>query len=213
MKRKQSYATYRKWKPMKTSTSPRLSLNKHFPAVSKRKTTEEWLEEVKEKQGIRFRYFLTLSFNKAQTSLIDQYLDNRHIKNVILAFFYPNRRPKDRIRLWFFCERHATGDLHLHILMEGIHCLEWLKKNNRKITIRKNTLHDIVCRDFSMEEVMIEALTHHLQGFIKRLGTGKQGVDMRRVGDIQKRIQYVNKSLNTLDFDKWEHIDFQNSDL
>jgi len=36
---------------------------------------------------------------------------------------------------------------------------------------------------------------------------------MRRVGDIQKRIQYVNKSLNTLDFDKWEHIDFQNSDL
>jgi len=198
---------------MKTTPSTRLPLNRCLSAVSKRKTTQEWLEEVKEKQGIRFRYFLTLSFNKAQTSLINQYLDNRHIKNVILDFFYPNRKPSNRIRLWFFCERHATGDLHLHILMEGIHCLEWLKKNNRKITIRKNTLHDIVCRDFSMEEVMIEALTHHLQGFIKRLGTGKQGVDMRRVGDIQKRIQYVNKSLNTLDFDKWEHIDFQNSDL
>ena len=72
---------------------------------------------------------------------------------------------------------------------------------------------DIVCRDFSLEDVMIEALTHHLQSYILRLGKGSQGVDMRSIGDIEKRIQYVNKSLDSLDFDKWEHIDYQNSDL
>ena len=39
---------------------------------------------------------------------------------------------------------------------------------------------DIVCRDFSMDDVITEALTNHLQTYIKRLGKGKQAVDMRR---------------------------------
>ena len=198
---------------MKTTASPCPALKQHPTAASKRKTTEEWLEEVIEKQGLRFRYFLTLSFYKGQTSLINQYLDNRHIKNVILGFFYPNKRPKDRIRLWFFVEKHTTECLHLHILLEGVNGLDWLQKNNRKITIRKTTLLDILCRDFSMEEVMIEALTHHLQSYIRRLGKGDQSVDMKSIGDIKKRVQYVNKSLSSLDFNKWEHIDFRNSDL
>ena len=72
---------------------------------------------------------------------------------------------------------------------------------------------DIVCRDFSMEDVITEALTNHLQSYIKRLGKGKQSVDMRRIGNIQQRVQYVNKSLHSLDFNNWEHIDFINSDL
>lgn len=132
---------------------------------------------------------------------------------MILDFFYPNKKPNNRIRLWFFVERHSSGYLHVHILMEGVSGLEWLSKNNRKVTIRKSTLMDIVCRDFSIEDVMIEALTHQLQSYILRLGKGSQGVDMRSIGDIEKQIQYVNKSLDSLDFDKWEHIDYQNSDL
>lgn len=196
-----------------TLASHRHPLKKSSPALCKRKTTVEWLEEVIEEQNLKFRYFLTLSFNKAQSSTINQYLDNRHIKKVLIDFFYPNKKPKNRIRFWFFVERHQSGYLHLHILMEGINGIAWLEKNNRKITIRKSTLMDIVCRDFSMEDIITEALTNHLQSYIKRLGRGKQSVDMRRIGNIQQRVQYVNKSLNSLDFNNWEHIDFINSDL
>ena len=97
--------------------------------------------------------------------------------------------------------------------MEGMDGITWLEKNNRRITIRKSTLLDIVSRDFSMDDVITEALTNHLQAYIKRLGRGKQSVDFRSIGNVQQRVQYVNKSLNSLDFNNWEHIDFQNSDL
>ena len=36
---------------------------------------------------------------------------------------------------------------------------------------------------------------------------------IRDFGEIKKRIHYVNKSLSSVEFDKWEHIDFENSDL
>ena len=197
---------------MELLPSPRHTLRNKI-ICSKRKTTEEWLENVIERKRMRFRYFITLSFNKAQTSEISQYLDNRHIKNVILSFFYPNRKPENRIRMWFFVEKHLSGYLHLHILTEGIDALTWLRKNNRKITIHKKTLFDIIARDYSMDDVITEALTNHLQSYIRRLGKGSQGVDMRKVGNIQQRVHYVNKSLSSIDFDKWQHIDFQNSDL
>ena len=115
--------------------------------------------------------------------------------------------------MWFFVEKHLSGYLHLHILTEGIDALTWLRKNNRKITVHKKTLFDIIARDYSMDDVITEALTNHLQSYIRRLGKGSQGVDMRKVGNIQQRVHYVNKSLSSIDFDKWQHIDFQNSDL
>ena len=180
---------------------------------NKRVATEDWLEEVIKTQNLKFRYFITLSFNKAQTDAINQYLDNEHIKKVILDFFYPNKKPDNRIRIWFFIERHKSGFLHLHLLMEGMNGLEWLSQRNRQISIRKSTLLNIIARDFSMDDVFTEALTNHLQRYIRRLGTGRQSVDMRGTGNIRRRVQYVNKSLSSIDFDKWEHIDFQNSDL
>lgn len=183
-------------------------------SVSRSQTTEEWLQDKIDTNDIRFRYFITLSFNKAQTQVINQYLDNRHIKRVILDFFYPNgKKPSNRVRVWFFVERHITGHLHLHLLLEGVDGLKWISSNNRKITISKETLFNIVARDFCMDDVITEALTNHLKTHIRRLGKGKQSVDMRGFGDIKKRVHYVNKSLNTYDFNNWEHIDFENSDL
>ena len=38
-------------------------------------------------------------------------------------------------------------------------------------------------------------------------------VIIRDFGEIKKRVHYVNKSLSSVEFDKWEHIDFSNSDL
>ena len=178
-----------------------------------REVTEEWLEEVISSKNLKFRYFITLSFSKAQTSLISQYLDNRHIKKVILDFFYPNKKPSNKVRVWFFVERHLTGCLHLHLLMEGIDGLSWMTENNRKVSLSKTTLYNIVSRDFSMDDVITEALTNHLKTYVKRLGTGKQSVDIRSIGNIRQRVQYVNKSLSSLGFNQWEHIDFQNSDL
>ena len=191
----------------------RRHLKREHIASEKRKTTEEWLEEIIDIKKLQFRYFITLSFNRAQTSIISQYLENRHIKNVLLDFFYPHKKPENRTRVWFFCEKHLSGHYHLHLLLEGIDGLSWLLKNNRKVTLSKKTLFDIVARDFSMDDVITEALTNHLQEHIKRLGKGKQSVDMRGIGNIQKRVQYVNKSLDSIDFNRWEHIDFQNSDL
>ena len=198
---------------MEILSSPCHLIKPRHAASLRRETTEEWLQEIIDRTRLKFRYFITLSFNRAQTSEISQYLDNHHIKKVILDFFYPNRKPENRIRMWFFVEKHLSGCLHLHILMEGMDALTWLRKNNRRISLSKRTLFNIIARDYSMDDVITEALTNHLQSYVRRLGTGKQSVDMRRVGNIQKRVHYVNKSLSSLDFDRWEHIDFQNSDL
>lgn len=181
--------------------------------IKNREVTEEWLQYKIDAEDLKFRYFITLSFNKAQKSSVSQYLENHHIKKVILDFFYPNRKPTDRIKLWFFIEKHKSGFLHLHILMEGMDGLTWLSKFNRKITLSKKTLYDIVANDFSMDDVITEALTNHLKTYIHRLGKGKQATDIRNVGDIKQRVQYLNKSLETLDFNAWEHIDFKNSDF
>ena len=76
---------------MGTDLSPRhlYESNKN----SKRVVTEEWLERKIETLNIKFRYFLTLSFTFQQRNVLNQYLDNQHIKKVILDFFYPNRKP------------------------------------------------------------------------------------------------------------------------
>ena len=185
----------------------------HSKSILARRKTEDWLRNVMEDKSINFRYFITLTFYKAQTNLINQYLDNKHIKKVILDFFYPNKKPNNRIRVWFFVERHQEGTLHLHLLMEGIDGLTWLMKNNRKISLSKKTLFDIVANDYSMDDVITEALTNHLQTYILRLGKSQQSVDCRSIGNIQKRVHYVNKQLGSINFDAWEHIDFENSDL
>ena len=181
--------------------------------LRKRRSTESWLRNEIENEDIKFKYFITLTFNRAQTSLINQYLDNKHIKNVILSFFYPRKKPNDRIKVWIFVERHQKGTLHLHLLMEGMDGLTWLMKNNRKIQISKRTLFDVIASDYSIDDLITEALTNHLQTHIRKLGTSKQSVDCRKIGNIQKRVHYVNKSLDSIDFDGWEHIDFENSDF
>tara|TARA_B100001113_G_scaffold274962_1_gene229547 strand:+ start:1503 stop:2108 length:606 start_codon:yes stop_codon:yes gene_type:complete len=185
----------------------------HSKSILARRKTEDWLRNVMEDKSINFRYFITLTFYKAQTNLINQYLDNKHIKKVILDFFYPNKKPNNRVRVWFFVERHQEGTLHLHLLMEGLDGLTWLMTNNRKISLSKNTLFDIVADDYSMDDVITEALTNHLQTYILRLGKSQQSVDCRSIGNIQKRVHYVNKQLGSINFDAWEHIDFENSDL
>jgi len=60
---------------------------------------------------------------------------------------------------------------------------------------------------------MRETLINHLQKNIWRCPKSNQGVDIRDFGEIKKRVHYVNKSLSSVEFDKWEHIDFSNSDL
>ena len=163
----------------------------------KRIATEEWLQGIIDKEDLRFRYFLTLSINRGQTSEINQYLDNKHIKKVILDFFYPNKKPDKRIRTWFFLERHLSGKLHLHILLESMDGLSWLLSNNRKVTLKKSTIYQILCDDISIDDLITETLTNHLQAYILKLGKGKQAVDIRKIGDIKKRVQYINKSLTT----------------
>ena len=117
---------------------------------SKRWSTEYWLRELIEEWDFRFEDFISISFHNPNQDVVDQYLDNKHIRNVILDFFYKSNRPKNKIRLWFFVERESmffrqgknqnlevikTGDLHIHILMERIDLDWWLNTKNRKLSL------------------------------------------------------------------------------
>ena len=193
--------------------SPRHFTKPQYRGLSKRKTTESWLKGLVKERGFKFRYFLTLSFYKPQRCIINQYLDNEHIKKVILDFFYTNKKPKNRIRFWLFVEKHKDGDLHLHVLMEGMDEMEWLSKRNRKISIRKTTILDVIQGKQSIGEMMLESLAHHMKRWVFRLGHGKQSFNAKDIGVVDWRIEYLNKSLDSWDFNGWEHIDVRNSDM
>ena len=71
----------------------------------------------------------------------------------------------------------------------------------------------MVAGDYVMDDVIIEALTNHLQAHIRRLGKSKQSMVSELIKNIDKRVHYLQKSLDSLNFDRWEHIDLENSDL
>ena len=104
----------------------------------RREVTEEWLERKVESLDLKFKYFITLSFNKAQRRTLNQYLQNKHIKNVIHSYFYSQGKPRNPLRVWIFLEKHKSAKLHLHILCERLNPLDWLLENNYKINNERN---------------------------------------------------------------------------
>ena len=184
-----------------------------------REITEKWLLERMNDLDINFGYFFSLSFYKQTDNPIIQYLDNHHIRKVILDYFYPHAKPKNRIRLWFFVEQHKSGKLHLHSLMEKVDWFSWFARGNRKLILHKKTLNNIIENKFDIEDVGTQALTNHLKEWINKLGRGKKSTKIKSIGEVEQRVHYLNKSLDSLslpnieNFNKWEHIDFQNSDL
>ena len=166
----------------------------NYRGLSKRKTTETWLKGLAKERGFKFRYFLTLSFYKLQRCIINQYLDNEHIKKVILTSSIRIRN-QNRIRFWLFVEKHKDGDLHLHVLMEGMDDMEWLSKRNRKISIRKSTILDLIQGRQSIGEMMLESLAHHMKRWVFRLGHGKQSFNAKDIGEVDWRIEYSTSRL------------------
>ena len=99
--------------------------------------------------------------------------------------------------------------------MEGVNGLNWLSKNNRKIILHKKTLLNVIANDYCIDDLITEGLTNHLKSWVNKLGQGKKSTKFKEIGNNYKRVNYINKSLDfhNLDFDGWEHIDYENSDL
>ena len=73
----------------------------------KRWSTERWLEEIIEKFDVQFKDFISISFHKPNKDIVDQSLLGKHIKKVILDFFYKKNKPKNMINIWIFIEREG----------------------------------------------------------------------------------------------------------
>jgi len=201
----------------------------YLSSNKERKITQDWLMRKIEEDDFNFGYFITLSFYKQTKKTINSYLDNEHIKNVILDYFYPHTKPHNRIRLWFFVEQHESGCLHTHFLMEKIDGLNWLSGRNRKMTLNKTTLFNIISNNYCLDEVIIEALTIHIKKWVRKLGLGKKSTrcvylgqkgndEFKGMNEVEYKVHYCQKSLDKndlseIDFDGWEHIDFENSDF
>ena len=123
---------------MNTLVSPRHS-NSGTNKPNKRKTTEEWLKGWLMKE-VCFRYFITLSFNKQQTSSSINILRTA-TSRVILDFFYPNRNLKPH-KTMVLCWTTSIRRIHLHILTEGMDGLTWFRTCNRKVTLGINVPQD-----------------------------------------------------------------------
>ena len=190
-----------------------LRKSKYKSINKKRIITQDWLMREVDEMNLNFGYWITLSFYSQVDDPVIQYLDNKHIRKVILDFLYPNKKPKNRIRLWFFVEQHKSKKLHLHFLMEQVDYEWWLGSRNRKIILHKNTLSKIISNEYSMNDVFTESLTNHLKEWVNKLGRGKKSTKIKPALEVNKRIHYVNKSLDNWNFDKWQHIDYENSDF
>tara|TARA_B000000557_G_scaffold158446_1_gene128442 strand:+ start:118 stop:444 length:327 start_codon:yes stop_codon:yes gene_type:complete len=97
--------------------------------------------------------------------------------------------------------------------MEQVDYEWWLGSRNRKIILHKNTLSKIISNEYSMNDVFTESLTNHLKEWVNKLGRGRKSTQIKPALNVDKRIHYVNKSLDNWNFDKWEHIDFESSDF
>ena len=84
---------------------------------------------------------------------------------------------------------------------------------NCRINGLNNNKPDLFIIDLKLNLKKNLSLNNHLKRHIKKLGNGKQATNFKKIGDFSSRIHYVNKSLLKYDFDGWEHIDIQNSDL
>ena len=181
--------------------------------------TVQFLSECIKSQDIDFKFFMTLSYYSPVYTMCDIVKEQKHIKNVILKYFY-NNIPKDRMRLWFFMERHRSHAYHSHILIEGVDDMI----RNRFFGYNSTANSNIILHTTDkMDSVILDGLERHLKKYVKRLGTGGDAVDIRDIGDIEKRLGYVNKEMRAgiqdialegwTEKGLWDHLDVQNSDM
>ena len=195
---------------------------------TERSDFDRWLNELIVQENICFEEYLTISFHRPRQFIVDQYLDNAHIRNVILDFFYKNTKPNKKIRIWFFVEREGMffsqgknpkleairdGNLHIHIFMELIDIDNWLDTKSRNITIKKKTISKLLKGEISKRELMRESLINHLKRNVWRCPNSKQGIKLIDIGEAKKRVHYQSKALSSVEFANYEHLDFENSDL
>jgi hypothetical protein len=185
--------------------------------------TVQFLKERIVEQDIQFKYFITMSYYSPVYTIGDMIKENKHVKMVMLKYFY-NNIPTNKIRIWFFIEKHASSAYHSHILMEGLDDrirMRYCERNS--ILFIPNTDNIIMNTDEDLDEEIMDGLRVHLQEKVKRLGKGSGSLDIRDAGEIDRRLGYVNKTMRSgiselalegyTDKGLWDHIDWMNSDM
>lgn len=187
--------------------------------------TVQFLKERIAECDIQFKYFITMSYYSPVYTIGDMIKENKHVKMVMLKYFY-NNIPSNRIRIWFFIEKHASSAYHSHILMEGLDDRirdRYCERNSILFIPTGSTDNIIKYTDEDLDEEIMDGLRVHLQEKVQRLGKGSGSLDIRDIGDLTKRLGYVNKEMrygiNELalegytDKGLWDHIDWMNSDM
>jgi hypothetical protein len=187
--------------------------------------TVQFLKERIAEQDIQFKYFITMSYYSPVYTIGDMIKENKHVKMVMLKYFY-NNIPNNKIRIWFFIEKHASSAYHSHILMEGLDDRirdRYCERNSILFIPTGSTDNIIKYTDEDLDEEIMDGLRVHLQKKVQRLGKGSGSLDIRDAGEIDRRLGYVNKTMRSgisefalegyTDKGLWDHIDWMNSDM
>jgi len=188
-----------------------VTVNQWSKKWQQKKTTVDYLMSIIDSQAINFNYFVTLSFKSPVRDIGMAGKNNQWIKKLIVDYFYTKtgKTKADRMKFLFINERHRDGDIHLHLFME-----RWNDRCLDRVYSRIIQHTAFSCVDDLTDNAILNGLKKHLQKNVKTLGTGSASMDIRYVGDVRKRLEYVNKSIVNGCFEgAYDHIDFINSDI
>tara|TARA_B100000287_G_scaffold424300_1_gene468729 strand:+ start:418 stop:1107 length:690 start_codon:yes stop_codon:yes gene_type:complete len=169
------------------------------------------------KYDINFKYFITISpYNYVpNTQKGRDYItaENKFLRKTIRKFY------KSNIRMWFFTESYSnvgkhSGGLHRHILIEDAPEERWKHPTNDMQNFLLKYLPEGWFNLRSSDDLnnlhKVELLKRVCR-LCRQTPNGKQGLDIRRIDDLEKLTAYCTKQIKSVE-KSFDVIDAENSD-